>query len=295
MNKRFWGGVKALVILILDGMLVQYYLFYDWRITFIVIGCITLYAFYISEFFSTLKVGGVRLDKLDALSRSKLRQGYEILKKQYYRTYGKELNLKVYLIPEDSFNAYAFGIKKIGITSDALLCLDANSIAGVLAHEVGHVIGLDVVIKRLLFINLLGLSLVLLISQVVWLLVVLLICVGITWLFNNCIGIYLSVGLLRGLTKISKGIFGVILSLAQSFISLLDRSKEYSADSFACDLGFGFQLSFILSRYVGETPPARCISDLLYATHPKTAKRVARIEKKIEKERMQIINKKKLR
>ena len=291
MNKRFFGYVRAAIILILDSVLIQYYL-HDWCITSITIGCIILYAIFFSEIFSTLKVGGVRLDKLDALSRSKLGQGYEILKKQYYRIYGKELNLKVYLIPEDSFNAYAFGIKKIGITSDALLCLDVNSIAGVLAHEVGHVIGLDVVVKRLLFINLLGLSLVLLISQVVWLLVVLLICIGIAWLFNNCIGIYVSAGLLRGLTKISKGILEVILSFAQSFISLIDRSREYSADSFACDLGFGFQLSFILSRYVGETPPARCISDLLYATHPKTAKRVARIEKKMEKERVQIINKK---
>lgn len=291
MNKRVLGYVRALIILILDGGLIQYYL-HDWRITVMAIGCITLYAFYLGECFATLRVGGVRLDKLDALNKSKLSQGYEILKKQYSRIYGKDLNLKVYLIPEDSFNAYAFGIKKIGITSDALSSLDATSVAGVLAHEVGHVIGLDVVVKRLLFANLFGLSIILLISQMIWWVIALLTCIGIAWLFNSCLGIYISAGLFKGLTKISKGIFGVIISLAQSFISLIDRSREYAADSFACDLGFSSQLAFVLDRYVGETPPARCISDLLYATHPKTVKRIARIEKKMEKKRMKIICKK---
>ena len=77
---------------------------------------------------------------------------------------------------------------------------------------------------------------------------------------------------------------GIGLVILQSAIALLDRRNEYMADKFAFTLGFGTQLAMVLDRYVGETAPANSLSDIMYATHPKTRKRIARIERMLERD-----------
>lgn len=284
MNRRFIGILKCITIMGLDGWFC-YHLSNDWQITTVVLGCAALYAFFLGEMFATLKEGAIRLDKLDHVSKSKLSIGVELMLKQYEQKYGKRKNLKVYLIPDDSqFNAYAFGIKKIGITSDALTSMDSYSAAAVLSHELGHIEGLDVCVKRLLFANMLGLLAILGMAGTMWVVIALFICMGIVWLLDSWFGLYIGIGIFKGFTKIGKGILSIGLVTAQSVIALLDRRNEFAADEFACTLGFGTQLAMVLDRYVGETAPANSLSDIMYATHPKTRKRIARIEKKLESE-----------
>ena len=278
MSRRVSGALKCTAILGFDGCLC-YYLSEDWRITSIVLSCIAIYAFWIGELLITLKEGAIRLDKLDHLSRGKLSDGVALMMGQYEQVYGKKRKLTVYLIPDDSqFNAYAFGYRKIGITSDSLASMDRYSTAAVLSHELGHVEGLDICIKRILLANMLGMA------HIIWLAIALLLCIGIMWLFDNYFGIYIGAGIFKGLRNIGKGILGIGLVILQSAIALLDRRNEYMADKFACTLGFGTQLAMVLDRYVGETAPANSLSDIIYATHPKTRKRIARIERMLERD-----------
>jgi len=284
MNRRLIGILKCITIMGFDGWLC-YYLSNNWQITAIILGCIALYAFFLGEMLVIMKESGIRLDKLDCLSKSKLSGGAELMLKQYEQKYGKRKNLKIYLIPDDSqFNAYAFGIKKIGITLDALTSMDSYSTAAVLSHELGHIEGLDVCVKRLLFANMLGLLALLGIGGMIWVVIALFICMGIAWLLDSCFGFYIGIGIFKGLTKIGKGILSIGLITAQAIIAFLERRNEFAADEFACTLGFGTQLAMVLDRYVGETAPANSLSDIMYATHPKTRKRIARIEKKLESE-----------
>lgn len=283
MKKKIYGYIKVFSIVLIDSILLKYYI-NNWLITDIIVGSIILYSFCFGELFSIVRADAIYLDKLDEMRKNKLLLGYDILKKQYYHKYGRKLKVKVYLIPDEyNFNAYAFGIHRIGITSDAVSRLDSYSISACLAHELGHTLSLDIVVKRLLIANFFVISSILVVTQLICELIIILICMMIICLVNSYIGVYVTTGLLKKLNKIIKRIFGVIIILLQGFIALVDRNREYAADELACDLGFSYQLLFVLKYYVGEVPLAQCIGDLLYATHPKTAKRITKIEKKMKK------------
>lgn len=286
MNRRFRGILKSLVILGADAGLI-YYFFHDWRIVTGAICCIALYAFVLGESLAPLKSRAIRIDNLDHVTKSKLSAGFDLAMREYESKMGSRRNIIPYLVPDDSeFNAFAFGSKKVGITQDALRSLDSYSIAAVLSHELGHIEGLDVCIKRLLFSNLLGLLALFGIAGMMWIVMAFVAFMIITWIFDGFLGFYLGLGLFKGLSKLGKGVAHFILSVAQAFILLIDRRNEFAADEFAVFLGFGNQLSMILERYIGETAPANSLSDLMYATHPKTRKRIARIEEKLHTDLM---------
>lgn len=290
MNRRTIGIVKCIIIMGID-VWTCYYFTNDWQITTIISVCIALYAFLFGEMFITVKEGGIVLENLDQLTKGKLAGAVDLMLKQYEQKFGKRKKVKVYLIPDDSkFNAYAYGYRKIGITSDALSSMDMYSTAAVLSHELGHIEGLDVCVKRLLLANLFGILAILGISQLVCGAIVLLVCICIVWIMNSCLGLYIGLGLLKVLTKVGKGLISAVIILAQSFIALLERQSEFAADDFACILGFGMQLQMVLDRYIGENLPAQSLGDILYATHPKTKKRIARIEKKIGIEERTLAN-----
>lgn len=281
MSRKITDILKCVAIMGFNGWFC-YYLTDNWQMTILVLGCVIMYAFFLGEIFITIKDEAILLDRLDHMYQNKLSVGVELMLKQYERVYRKKRKLKVYLIPNDSqFNAYAFGFRKIGITSDALTAMDSYSIAAVLSHELGHIERLDVCVKRLLFANMFGILITLGIAEVMWAIIALVICIGIAWLLDNCLGFYIGIGIFKGFTKIGKGILSVGLVVMQAIIAFLDRKNEYNADEFACSLGFGTQLAMVLDRYIGETAPAQSLSDIMYATHPKTRKRVARIEKKL--------------
>jgi heat shock protein HtpX len=62
---------------------------------------------------------------------------------------------KVYIIPDDSLNAFAAGSKPekaiVGVTSGLLNSLDDNELEGVLAHEIAHIKNYDIKVSTLIF------------------------------------------------------------------------------------------------------------------------------------------------
>lgn len=285
MRRRICGVIRCILLMMFDaaGM---YYLFHDWVAVAIGLFAICLWIFVLSEPISILRMGAIRLDKLDAMYKGRLQPGVDELLQRYHAYIGKEKSsIKVYVIPDDSeVNAYAFGIRKIGITTDALKTLDNRMAAAILSHELGHIQAWDVCVKRLLMINMLGIGMVLLAMQAMWIIIGFAIAMLFVWVFGSgFMGTWIGIGLVKAFAKLGKGVSSIILAVVQSFIAIADRQREFKADEFAAELGYGRELIFVLDRYVGETLPAKNLSDVLYATHPKTRKRVCRLEKKMNK------------
>ena len=65
--------------------------------------------------------------------------------------------IKIYYIPSDQINAYAFGWRSIGVT-DGALNLDTRTVESLIAHEYGHIVNGDSVLNMVMTVNLKALA-----------------------------------------------------------------------------------------------------------------------------------------
>lgn len=282
---RMKGILKCLVIIVVDIALLKSFI-NDWRIISVIMAGVILYAFWLGEAFSTA-FSAIKAYKLDAIYQNKLVNSADLMLHQYEMYYGKRKKITFYLIPDDSqLNAFCFGRKKIGVTSEAVNSLDGYSLAAVLSHEMGHIEGLDVCVRRLLLSNMLAGILILGGAYAFCVVFALIIAMMVLWLMDSWFGFYLSKGIFKGFLTVGKAMFNIGVVSMQSVIAFIGRRDEFAADGLAVKIGFGPQLAMVLERYIGEVTPAQSLRDVLYATHPKTRKRIARIEKQEEQQQM---------
>lgn len=187
--------------------------------------------------------------------------------------------VKVSMIPSEQVNAYAYGMHNIAITQGALETCDEVMLAAVMSHEIAHVLSMDAFFHRIIFANVvlavIGLAVsCFAVTGGLWLLFGIFCLVGIC---RGCISIFFF----SGISKMIKGIFELlqkfVLFIYQAVMGIVSRGNEFRADRYACSLGYGTQLKYFLSRFVSEQG-GRTIRDILYASHPDTYKRIARIE-----------------
>ena len=57
-------------------------------------------------------------------------------------------NTNIYIVPDQKIQAYAFGWRSIGVTEGALN-LDTRTLEALIAHEYGHIVNGDSVLKAL--------------------------------------------------------------------------------------------------------------------------------------------------
>lgn len=242
---------------------------------------IMLYA-WAGEYIGLLKDGAVPLDQLGEYERSKLSRAMAQLAEDVKRTSGADIsNLKLHLVPADEINAFAYGLRSIAVTRGALRCCDDATLCAVLAHEVSHVFHMDALFSRVVFagitlviLGLIGLSAVSV--SMLWVIFAML-CLG------GVCGGFFSVYLFRGIGGLIKGWFSFLqhglLFIYRFVMAFLKRRCEYRADQYSCQLGYGPQLSYFLTRFVeGGEARQKSIADIIYATHPATYKRILRIE-----------------
>ncbi|MGN0514456.1 MAG: M48 family metalloprotease [Lachnospiraceae bacterium] len=279
---RLYGVMKVTVALILNYIFFNMFLDIKWSIgiTFM-IAILT----YLGEYVGLIQDGAIPLKNIEPYYKEKLEISYQILCEQ-----GKQrgINLKefrLYLIPREEIQAYAYGKSSIGITK-GLLETDEFSIASVMGHECGHCFALDSYLKRILFLDItivlfalsvmgfLGLGLI-------WFIFIMLCLVGLC-------GGFLSVYLTGFLGRVIKGIFSglqrLVLLIYQTALGALSRRMEYRADYFvAKTLDMGEELSFFLNCFAADNGFPRTLREIMYASHPATHKRVARIQKQTKK------------
>ena len=179
----------------------------------------------------------------------------------------------VAVLPADDINAFACGGHLVIVTSYALDTLPRDELAGVLAHELSHHLGLHTV--------------ALTISQWLNLPVLLLARIGVflqnvataaTDTFARDSASLTAVGrLIAGVLRAVSWVFLAGLLATNAIANVVGRNAEFQADRRVVEMGFGRPLANALRRVMTtSTPPTRW--ERMWYSHPPARLRVVRIE-----------------
>ena len=176
------------------------------------------------------------------------------------------------IVHDESPNAFAIGRKTICVT-DGLLNLSDEEILAVFAHELGHLAYHHTSIQLLigggnLFIS----GCLLLIKLSCWLITAIF---SIFAIGTRRLGRGLIIAAIGSLSTISIWLWTKFCML---FLMWSMRQNEYVADEFAYRLGYGNILASILDRQMCSKPQNGLLK-ALYATHPHSDDRIARLQK----------------
>lgn len=252
-------------------------------------GCVValLTAFYaclIGEWCARKKYGAILCDTSFNVQRGKLQRCYlrvTTKAEQKYRYMPR--NIKVYIVPDQKIQAYAFGLHSIGVTEGALN-LDARTLEALVAHEYGHIVNGDSVLNMILAASAFGFVAILAFYQFA-LIAIIYIIVIIACLFGlfklNFLSYMITTKLTGFLKKTGEVIQHGAFHLFQVVIRAFGRRGELMADSFACSLGYAFYLRRFLERFDIEAPHRETLFDALYETHPPRDVRLRNLDREI--------------
>ena len=255
-------------------------LFKSGAIALALLSLLALYT-WLGGYLSLLKDGAISIDKLPAYETTRLTTAKGLLVKDVQEATNIDISsLKLYLAPDDSLNATAYGCGCISINRGLLNNTDPVTLVAVLAHEISHIYTLDAEFNRMLFASITALVLALSVASALsmgflFILFLILCCCFKT--LRSWLGLFLF----QGSTKMVGGIFSLlqrlIVFIYQSINGLISRASEYRADKFSSSLGYGVQLAHFLS-IAGPEPRQLTLTDVLYRSHPPTELRIYRLE-----------------
>jgi Zn-dependent protease with chaperone function len=179
------------------------------------------------------------------------------------------------VLPADELNAYACGGHLVVVTTYAIETLPGDELAGVLAHELSHHLGLHTVALTVGH----------------WLSVPVLVLARVGFFLQNVASAATSSWATHSsaLTAVGRLVSGVLRAASWVFLSglvaanaignVVGRESEFQADDRAVSMGFGRELCSALRRVaaLGGEPP-KSWQERLAATHPSARTRVAKIE-----------------
>ena len=179
----------------------------------------------------------------------------------------------VAVLPADDINAFACGGHLVVVTSYALDTLPRDELAGVLAHELSHHLGLHTValtISQWLSLPVLALARIGVFLQNV--------ATAATDTFARESASLTAVGrLIAGILRAVSWVFLAGLLATNAIANVVGRNAEFQADRRVVDMGFGRPLANALRRVMTtSTPPTRW--ERLWYSHPPARLRVVRIE-----------------
>jgi len=177
------------------------------------------------------------------------------------------------VLPADDINAFACGGHLVVVTSYALDTLPRDELAGVLAHELSHHLGLHTValtISQWLSLPVLALARIGVFLQNV--------ATAATDTFARESASLTAVGrLVAGVLRAVSWVFLAGLLATNAIANVVGRNAEFQADRRVVDMGFGRPLANALRRVMTtSTPPTRW--ERLWYSHPPARLRVVRIE-----------------
>lgn len=271
--------VKISIGLIIDYLILSQLLDREYAVLCL-IGIVS-YAL-MGEYVALYKHRAIHPDKLDDKTKTRLEELLYYVTDDVAKKTGSDLKIKLWLIPSDEINAYAYGIKNIGITQGALNCCDDGMLCAVLSHEVAHTLNLDAVWHRFIFANvtliIASLAVITFVSLAsIWLLFTLLCVLGI------CRGLF-SIFMYKGSHTLIKSYFTglqyIVITIYQAVMAAVSRHSEFRADRYAVELGYGRELVSFLKRFAVVSTEERqlSLSEALYATHPPAQTRLLKIE-----------------
>jgi Zn-dependent protease with chaperone function len=180
------------------------------------------------------------------------------------------------VLPSDELNAYACGGHLVVVTSFAVADLPARELAGVLAHELSHHLGLHTV--GLTIFHWLSLPVVALARIGFWLQNV---ATAATDTFaKGSSGLTILGQLVAGTLNVLSLPFVVALYAADALGNIVAHRSEFQADRRVVRMGYGRNLAFALRRVISLGGGQRPVGwrARLAASHPPARTRVARID-----------------
>jgi Zn-dependent protease with chaperone function len=180
------------------------------------------------------------------------------------------------VLPTDELNAFACGGHLVIVTSLAVETLPRDELTGVLAHELGHHLGLHTV----------ALTVAQWLSVPIWLLARfgfflqnVATAATTSWATHSAALTAVGRVLAAALTAVSWVFLSGLLA-ANALGNLTGKGAEFEADRRAVELGFGSELTRALRRIIalGGGGRPRTWRERLAATHPPARTRIARID-----------------
>ncbi len=197
-------------------------------------------------------------------------------------------NIKLFVRDDKFPDAFTLGNNTVCLTKGLLNISSTEDIAGVLAHEAGHLhFGDSQRLSVVLTASGLGIASYRILDLFCMILESM--ASGVAGTMRQPMGsggIFGAVmSLLAGLAMIAASIASIILRMASiAFKAVIDlgmgavgRSEEFRADLFAGNIGFGQQLAKFLRRIEAMDPVPKGIRAVLQRSHPPVAVRIDRL------------------
>lgn len=186
-------------------------------------------------------------------------------------------DVRLFINHDDSINAFATGRRTVCVT-EGLLDLPDDQIKATLSHEFGHLAHKDT--DLILIVSIGNLIVTAIVTAVRLFISFMQLIMGIMCVFvGGKDGLVASI--LNAITNILINIFVIFVMWAWTKIGILmvmksSRDNEYSADEFAFNLGYGYELCAMLDGISGPEPKG--LFKNLASSHPKTRKRIERLQ-----------------
>ena len=183
--------------------------------------------------------------------------------------------VKLYMVDDDSINAFAVGRKTVCCTK-GLLILENDEIRGILGHEFGHLAHKDTDILLVITIGNLIISALFVIWRFVFNIMARLINLFLGYISESFAGfitgiivhVFIDFLLVTAMSLWTK--LGVLICRASS------RATEYQADQYSYELGYGNDLCRAL-RTIGSPSRPKGLWATLSSTHPPMEKRINKL------------------
>ena len=178
---------------------------------------------------------------------------------------------------EKALNACAFGSKRIMVTAPLLASVNTRQLAGILAHEAGHIRHGDTrILSFTACMSFFGEMSVNILGGIMYVLS------WFTWIPILNLGIaafdFVESTLIMLITYL-------VIKPVDFIVLFFFRRDEYNADRYACELGLSTEIYEGLSIITRDDWKLGFF-DGLWSTHPAAKKRLARIQKYIENEKL---------
>ena len=188
-------------------------------------------------------------------------------------------DIKLYIVDDNSPNAFACGRKTMAITRGLLAMSDAE-IKGILGHEFGHLAHKDTDTILVITVGNLIVSVIFFIIRIIF------------KIFSGILSFVVAVAsesfIVGVLTAISHFIANVMLATLMALWTKLgivicrasSRGNEYEADKYSHDIGYGRNLAYALNHLdnmAGGSSKTKGLWAVLSSSHPETSKRVERL------------------
>lgn len=176
--------------------------------------------------------------------------------------------IKLYIVDQSYPNAFALGRNTVCITS-GLLYLNDDEIKGIFAHEFAHLLNKDTDTILLIYVgNLTALIMFMLLRGILFI-------VGEAFSENDL-----------STTKFNityTTIIGLYAKLGITLVNYSSENREFEADKFAYDLGYGKELRDALKKLqIEKIKPLGFVANLM-STHPETYLRIEKLNRYLSK------------